>query len=320
MRIYSLPESTKAIIFDIDGTLYTNEAYVREQVDVQIRHWAEVTGISAQEARDRIAAYRKEWSARHGGKKISLGNTFTAFGVDIKTSIEWRNKIIEPERYLTEDPKLRAALGILSEKCRMVCVTNNPVDAAKRTLRALGVEDMLPLIVGLDTCMASKPSKDMLVKATELSAAKHPLAPHGDPVEPDPVFADVLVNHREQLACRRSLVGVGKLGTDRLGKGALLGEEGVSDAGEGAVQTADQGACPQHAGEDQIDVVVRLLLGAFIGDHMPKEGQQRRRNEKKEQRPDQKSRPLPGSSAAVSAFRHGARMVWVLLIHGNTSE
>lgn len=169
MRIYSLPESTEAIIFDIDGTLYTNEAYVREQVDVQIRHWAEVTGISAQEARDRIAAYRKEWSARHGGKKISLGNTFTAFGVDIKTSIEWRNKIIEPERYLTEDPKLRAALGILSEKCRMVCVTNNPVDAAKRTLRALGVEDMLPLIVGLDTCMASKPSKDMLIKATELS-------------------------------------------------------------------------------------------------------------------------------------------------------
>lgn len=43
MKIYRIPQKTGAIIFDIDGTLYTSPEYVHEQVDVQIRYYAKTT-------------------------------------------------------------------------------------------------------------------------------------------------------------------------------------------------------------------------------------------------------------------------------------
>ena len=162
MTIYRIPENVKTIIFDIDGTLYTNSAYVFEQVDAQVRHYAELHNMTAQEARDKINIYRRKWSKEHGGKKISLGNTLTAFGVSIDESIRWRNSLLHPECYLHRDEKLMETLRVLSERCRMICVTNNPVDAARQTLAAIGVDGLLTDIIGLDSCKKSKPAKEML--------------------------------------------------------------------------------------------------------------------------------------------------------------
>ena len=171
MNIYRLPEHLKTIIFDIDGTLYTNQSYVMEQVDVQIRHWAKLNKMTEKEARDRIADYRKEWSQKHEGKKISLGNTFLAFGIDIDTSIEWRNSILEPEKYLSRDKKLQEALKELSKHFALIAVTNNPVLAAQKTLKALGADTVITQIVGLDTCKKSKPAKENLECACRMTGA-----------------------------------------------------------------------------------------------------------------------------------------------------
>ena len=78
VKLYSIPKKIKTFIFDIDGTLYTSPEFVAEQVDVQIRHYAHINGISEDSARNMIESYRKKWSAEHGGKKISLGKTFPA--------------------------------------------------------------------------------------------------------------------------------------------------------------------------------------------------------------------------------------------------
>ncbi|MCR5762201.1 MAG: HAD family hydrolase [Treponema sp.] len=172
MKLYNIPEKIKTIIFDIDGTLYTNSLYVFEQVDAQIRHYAHISNITEKEARDKINAYRKQWSAMNGGKKISLGNTFTAFGISIETSIQWRNELLNPEHYLKKDTKLIATLKELSKSYSMICVTNNPVQAARKTLQAIGVDGLLPDIIGLDTCKKSKPAKEVLDKAAMVTNSK----------------------------------------------------------------------------------------------------------------------------------------------------
>ena len=48
MKTYNIPKNVKGIIFDIDGTLYTNEKYVFEQVDVQVRYYARLKNISVE--------------------------------------------------------------------------------------------------------------------------------------------------------------------------------------------------------------------------------------------------------------------------------
>ncbi len=173
MEIYKIPRNTKAIIFDIDGTLYNSDEYVAEQVDVQIRYWSKLKGISADQGRKLMEDFRREWSKNHQGKKISLGNAFTHFGIDIDTSIRWRNQLMRPEDYLSTDTKLIQALEELKvEGIKMIAVTNNPVEAARKTLKAVGIDSLIPHIVGLDTCHLSKPARPMLDKALEILSCK----------------------------------------------------------------------------------------------------------------------------------------------------
>ncbi|MBQ9539697.1 MAG: HAD family hydrolase [Treponema sp.] len=172
MKVYSIPEKLRTIIFDIDGTLYTSRAYVFEQVDVQVRHLAHIRGRDEDEVRKEIFEYRRRWASEHGGKKISLGNALIAFGIPIEESIRWRETLLSPEKYLKKDKKLEELLETLGQKYRLVCVTNNPVAAARKTLDVIGVSRHLPDIIGLDTCMKSKPAPEMLNLAVQITGAK----------------------------------------------------------------------------------------------------------------------------------------------------
>lgn len=167
MKIYKIPSDLKAFIFDIDSTLYTNQAYAFEQVDCQVRHFAKDRGITADEARRMVADYRKKFANEHNGSKVSLGNTLLAFGVPIEQSVKWRRELLEPSDFLHRDDKLIETLKILQSKYSLICVTNNPVLPARKTLEAIGVSEFFPEIVGLDTCFKSKPALEPFLTAVE---------------------------------------------------------------------------------------------------------------------------------------------------------
>ncbi len=167
MKIYKIPSDLRAFIFDIDSTLYTNQAYAFEQVDCQVRQFAKERGITADEARRMVADYRKKFAAEHNGSKVSLGNTLLAFGVPIAQSVEWRRQLLEPEDFLGRDDRLIETLKVLQSKYQLICVTNNPVLPARKTLDAIGISDFFPEIVGLDTCFKSKPALEPFQTAVE---------------------------------------------------------------------------------------------------------------------------------------------------------
>ena len=168
MKIYKIPEVLRAFIFDIDSTLYTNQAYAFEQVDCQVRQFAKESGITADQARKMVADYRKKFATEHNGSKVSLGNTLLAFGVPIEQSVEWRRELLEPADFLDRDEKLIETLHELSSKYQLICVTNNPVLPARKTLDAIGVSDFFPQIVGLDTCFKSKPALEPFQTAVNI--------------------------------------------------------------------------------------------------------------------------------------------------------
>jgi len=168
MTIYSIPEKPAALIFDIDGTLYTNEAYMHEQTDCQIRRFAETRNLDIEKARDMVFSYREEWAKLHDGKRRSLGNVFKDLGVSINESIAWRKELIEPGRYLKTDAKLCETLKLLSASFKLICLTNNPAVTGRKTLEALGADPFIGEVVGLDTAGMSKPD----VKLFELAAKR----------------------------------------------------------------------------------------------------------------------------------------------------
>ena len=167
MTIYKIPENLKAIIFDIDSTLYTSQTYAFEQVDCQVREFAKLRGITADQARKMVADYRRQFALEHNGSKVSLGNTLLSFGIPIEQSIEWRKTLLEPADFRGRDDSLIGEMKILAEHFKMICVTNNPVLPARKTLEALGISGFFPEIVGLDTCFKSKPAREPFLKAVE---------------------------------------------------------------------------------------------------------------------------------------------------------
>jgi phosphoglycolate phosphatase/putative hydrolase of the HAD superfamily len=71
---------------------------------------------------------------------------------------------------LKRDAPLKEALDKLKEFFILGVITNNPVSVARKTFKALGVENSFSVLVGLDTCMKPKPHKEPFFKFIELSA------------------------------------------------------------------------------------------------------------------------------------------------------
>lgn len=160
MRIVALPPVIRALVFDVDQTLYDNQAYFGSQKTLLLRRLAEELGRPEAEVNRLVSMVREAHAARHGGRAPSFGNTFLEFGVSIEESVRWREELFTPEVYLTPDGELAQAITALGARFELAIVTNNPASVALRTLRALGVERLFPegLVVGLDTTGVSKPT------------------------------------------------------------------------------------------------------------------------------------------------------------------
>jgi phosphoglycolate phosphatase/putative hydrolase of the HAD superfamily len=169
MKIFRLPDTIKAVAFDMDLTLYSCPEYGQYQIDKLVEKLGQLRGLSFEEMNREVNEKRKAWALSHGGKTISLSHILGDYGIGMKEIISWREEMFEPRLFIKEDKKLKAALEKLSNSFTLGVVTNNPVLVARKTLAVLGVEACFPFIIGLDTCMIAKPHKMPFEKFSEIS-------------------------------------------------------------------------------------------------------------------------------------------------------
>lgn len=171
MRLFSLPESPRALLFDFDSTLYTNAEYASFQNEVLIERLAKERGEPLAATKALIEERRAEHAAAGQGR-TSLGNLFLEFGVDITTSVRWREELIEPAFWLNPDPRLDSILALLAKRYVLGLVTNNPASVGRKGLAALGVERHFSVLVGLDDTGRSKPEPEPYRLAAERLGAE----------------------------------------------------------------------------------------------------------------------------------------------------
>ncbi|MFP4364836.1 MAG: HAD family hydrolase [Spirochaetia bacterium] len=159
MKIYSLPSTISSLVFDIDMTLYRCETYYGTQKDLQVKRLASLRGETLHETEAKLNEVRQQYSKENQGRGLSLGNTFKEFGIPIETSVQWRKELFHPEHFLKQDKELQKTLDLLSSGYSLICVTNNPAQIGRRTIKALGVEDYFIDVIGLDHTMVSKPHR-----------------------------------------------------------------------------------------------------------------------------------------------------------------
>jgi phosphoglycolate phosphatase/putative hydrolase of the HAD superfamily len=159
MKVVAIEARPSALVFDLDNTLYTNKAYCDFQEDVLVERLGAELGIGTEAAAAKLAALRAEREAAGLGK-TSLGKLFAALGIDIPTSVRWREECYEPARWLKKDPRLDRALTLLAKDYRLALMTNNPRLVGEKSLEALGVRDHFSIIVGLDDTYSGKPAPE----------------------------------------------------------------------------------------------------------------------------------------------------------------
>ena len=167
MRIVALATAPSALIFDLDNTLYTNVGYASYQETALVERLGRELGLGTEGAAGKIAALRADREASGLGK-TSLGQLFAALGIEIATSVRWREECIEPAAWLKRDERLDRALGVLAREYTLALATNNPRQVGEKSLEALGVRARFSILIGLDDTLRSKPSPAPFLEAARL--------------------------------------------------------------------------------------------------------------------------------------------------------
>jgi putative hydrolase of the HAD superfamily len=167
VKVLSLPGTILALIFDLDGTLYTNALYGKFQETSQVARLALHLGIDETQAQALLDGSREARRER-GLPRTSMANHFLGLGIDMEKIVRWREEAIIPRDWLEPDPGLDAVLARLGTNYRLAILTNNPRSVGRASLEALGVAGRFELVVGLDDSFESKPSPAPFLKVCSL--------------------------------------------------------------------------------------------------------------------------------------------------------
>jgi L-threonylcarbamoyladenylate synthase len=162
----SLFPPLRAIVFDMDGTLYRN-ARLNQAYDRSVdRVVAEAQGVSLAEARRRfLAAYDR--LRRRLGRTPSKLYTLTQLGISDRDWARRAGRWIKPHLYLKPNPRLRRTLLALRPHFKLAVVTNNHRRNLVSTLRALGVDDCFDDLLALSDTRLFKPSRRLYQVSAE---------------------------------------------------------------------------------------------------------------------------------------------------------
>lgn len=160
-------ETIRALIFDMDGTLYESNELERQYAEVVDGYVAEQFGVGLEEARKLFNAKRAELADQLGDKTTTTG-TMVSLCFELGKWTAWRDARVRPEEVLSRDERLRAFLEELRERYVLVVVTNNSIEMARRTLAAIGIEDLFERVFTLQGIGLIKPDPAIYRRAADV--------------------------------------------------------------------------------------------------------------------------------------------------------
>ena len=157
----------KALVFDIDDTLFRHEGYYTHLRSMLVNRYADEHGQTHEETAKQIEDLRV--SLGKGSMKASYTFAFEHLGVSIALQSKWKNELYRPENYLEGDEQLVEAMTKLSKHFKIFAFTNNSTYIGTKTLEVLGVKDFFDGVYSSESINEPKPS----AKPYKLISEKH---------------------------------------------------------------------------------------------------------------------------------------------------
>jgi putative hydrolase of the HAD superfamily len=149
------------VIFDLDGTLYVNDALGGEIAACADRYVAELRGITPAAA-ERLIGETRELLAARAGHASSLSHACLELGGDLRELHQRFAAEINPERLLTRDERVVALLRGFGERYGLYVYTNNNRSLSARIMEALGFSGLFARIFTIEDSWLPKPDRGMI--------------------------------------------------------------------------------------------------------------------------------------------------------------
>jgi putative hydrolase of the HAD superfamily len=153
----------RAIVFDLDGTLYINDDFANEIKRGACDYIAGLKGISADSAASLIAETRKRLSCERG-QEATLSAVCSELGGSVAGFHATVTPLLYPESLLKPDGRVTALITRLSERYELYLYTNNNRTLTDRILKTIKLSGLFGRIFTIEDFWQPKPDREVLNK------------------------------------------------------------------------------------------------------------------------------------------------------------
>jgi putative hydrolase of the HAD superfamily len=158
----------RAIVFDLDGTLYQDDLLGEQVHQSACRYVASLKGIGAAEAEPLLLQAR----SCAGPSAGTLSHAVVTLGGDLKELHRRFNAEVHPEGLLTTDPLVTGLLGKLALRYELYLYTNNNRALSERIMAQLGVGSFFRRVFSIEDSWRPKPDREVLLGMLEAIGRK----------------------------------------------------------------------------------------------------------------------------------------------------
>ena len=151
------PESLKAIVFDLDGTLYRDDRLGEEVNQSAIRYVASLRQVGMAEAEAMLQRARAQ-----SGDGGTLSRAVVALGGNLPEMHRRFALDIHPEELLKKDERVPRLLKVLATRFQLYLYTNNNRDLSGRIMAQLGITGLFRDIFTIEDYWLPKPDPKLI--------------------------------------------------------------------------------------------------------------------------------------------------------------
>jgi putative hydrolase of the HAD superfamily len=156
----------KALIFDMDGTLYKSNIIRTKFAEAAYHTLAIQKSLSYSDAKHAIECERERLKTQYG-KSVPYTLTLRSFGVPIEVWHRHNIAFFDPRDFLKPDLALQKSLSSLKAKYKLAVLTNNNHTQSERTLEALGINRLFDALFTFNSFSVLKPDPAFFRQAVE---------------------------------------------------------------------------------------------------------------------------------------------------------
>lgn len=151
----------KAIVFDLDGTLYVSEPFEQVIWGSASRYAGQLLGVATTEGGHRLADLRQRLSDQRGTQQ-TMAVAIEAMGGTVQELHRRFAQELDPQPYLKADPRVVSLLAGLRQCYTCWLLTNNNRTLTDKILAALGLENAFERVITINDTWRPKPDESVL--------------------------------------------------------------------------------------------------------------------------------------------------------------